>query len=121
MKHQVKTGLLFLVIGVCALTLVLLAACKPPPVKVGPPGPVSTTIPTIPTKPVPTDRPISVRVCIAGQRCILWLSRTGTYYVHGPVDPNYAPALCQYRPDLGDAYYSEANGQVLTPPAGCPA
>ena len=118
MKHQVKTGLLFLVIGVCALTLVLLAACKPPPVKVGPPGPVSTTIPT---KPVPTDHPIEVRACFTGERCIIWFVPRQNIYIHGPVDPAFAPALCAFRPDLGDVYYSEALGQVLAPPAGCPA
>lgn len=88
-----------------------------PPVKI---GPIRTST-TIPSKPVPTDKPISVRVCISGQRCMIWLDRTGTYYIHGPYDPYYGPPLCGFRPDLGDTYYSEASGQVLTPPAACPA
>lgn len=106
--------------GVGAVTATVVGCDSQSGVRIRPPGPTTTTI-TIPTKPVPTNHPIEVRACFGSERCIIWLANRLGIYIHGPVDPTYAPALCAYRPDLGDVYYSEANGQVLTPPAGCPA
>lgn len=101
---------------VAAAGVGLLVGCvSNPPVKVGPPNMAPTT--TIQTKPLPSR--LEVHVCHVGERCIIWLDTGKGVYVHGPYDPPYAPALCEFNPPV-DVYYSESNGQVLTSPPGCP-